>query len=194
MVIQWIRNDILGTSEFRPDGTYITTESITAFYLRLIPVRSFRVRYQGPGGRKVPIGFGSAQRYAVFEKTAPNWKQVLSVYALIVLYVAWLCLVLQIARQLSPNGLEGQNLGFFALALAVLGPLTIPLIVRRRARERGGAGEPSGVQATRETTTGQLSTMPPRAAKKNGAAGAAGRMEVLIYLARFFFVTRKVTL
>ena len=46
--------------------------------------------------------------------------------------------LLQIGGQLFPNELEGQNLGFLALALAVLGPLAIPLVLRRRARKRGG--------------------------------------------------------
>jgi hypothetical protein len=127
-----------GQRDFRADGSYITTEWITAIYLPRIPLRSFRVRYRGPAERKFGFGFGSAESYAVFEKTRPNGKQVLSVYALIILYVAWLCLALQVGQQLYPGGLKEQNVGFFALAAAVLVPLSIPLILRRRARKRIG--------------------------------------------------------
>ena len=127
-----------GQRDFRADGTYITTEWITAIYLPLIPLRSFRVRYRGPAERKVPIGFGSAESDAVLESTRPNGKQVLSVYAMIVFYISWLCLVIQVGSQLYPNGLEDQSIGFIALAVAVLGPPAIPLILRRSARKKAG--------------------------------------------------------
>ena len=123
--------------DFRAGGTYITTEWVTAVYLPLIPLRSFRVRYRGPGERKVPIGFGSAESYAVFERARPNGKGSL-IYAMIVLCIAWLSLVIQLGSQLFHEGLKDQNVGFFALAAAVLGPLAIPLVVRRRARKRAG--------------------------------------------------------
>jgi hypothetical protein len=150
-----------GKREFRADGTYITTEWVTAFYLPLIPLRSFRVRHQGPGEGKVPIGFGSAERYLVFRKTAPNWRQVISVYALVILYVAWLCLVLQIGTQLYPDGLQGQNLGFAGLALAVLGPLAMPLILRRRARKRGSQHSDFQAQPEPHRRSRPLPLLPP---------------------------------
>ena len=38
-----------GKRDFRADGTYITTEWITVVYFPLIPFRSLRVRFVGPG-------------------------------------------------------------------------------------------------------------------------------------------------
>lgn len=41
-----------GKRDFRADGSYITTEWIVLAYLPLIPIRSLRVSYRGPGERR----------------------------------------------------------------------------------------------------------------------------------------------
>jgi hypothetical protein len=125
-----------GERDHRADGTYITTEWITAFYIPLIPLRSFRLGYRGPAQSKSGFGFGSAESYAVFEKTRPNGKQVLSVYGFLVFCAAWLILTVRMLQLLYPNGLKDHGEVYFALAVAVLGPISIPFFLRRRARKR----------------------------------------------------------
>src|ERR1019366_9375397 len=82
-----------GQRDFRDDGSYITTEWVVVMLIPVIPLRSFRVRYQGPAERRFPIGLGSADSYAVSEQTFPNWKQVLCVYAYTVFVIAWMIAV-----------------------------------------------------------------------------------------------------
>lgn len=127
-----------GQRDYRADGSYITTEWLVGFYIPLIPLRSLRVRYQGPGERRFPIGFGSAESYAVYEKTAPNWRQVLCTYGLIVVSVGGLILMLDIGGQYFPNGLEGHPIAFLGLAAAVVVPIFVPRILRYRARKKAG--------------------------------------------------------
>ena len=127
-----------GQRDYRADGSYITTEWIVGFYIPLVPLRSLRVRYQGPAERRVPIGFGSADSFAVYEKTAPDWRQVLCTYGLIGLPVGGLIFVINIGARYFPDGLEGHPIAFGALAVVVSVPFLIPHFLRYRAKKRVG--------------------------------------------------------
>jgi hypothetical protein len=127
-----------GQRDYRADGSHVTTKWIVGFYIPLIPLRSLRVRYQGPGENRFPIGFGSTDSYAVYQKTFPNWRQVLCTYSLIGLYVGGLILMLDIGGHYFPHGLEGHPIAFLGLATAVVVPIFIPRILRYGARKKAG--------------------------------------------------------
>ena len=65
-----------GKRDFEPDGSYITTEFVAAFWVPLIPFRSLRVRYMSSD----PIPFGVTSWYEIRSRSRPHWKQVLSIY------------------------------------------------------------------------------------------------------------------
>ena len=79
-----------GRRDFRSDGSYITTEWVVALYIPLIPVRSLRVRYTGAGEHRWYLGFGSSEKYAVYEKRfPPHWKQVIFTYGYVAILSSW---------------------------------------------------------------------------------------------------------
>ena len=47
-----------GQRDFQPDGSYLTTEWLVFLYVPLIPIRSLRVVYRGPGEPRWHLGFG----------------------------------------------------------------------------------------------------------------------------------------
>lgn len=125
-----------GQRDYRADGSYITTEWVVAFCIPIIPLRSLRVRYRGPGERRFPIGFGSGESYAVYEETVPNWRQVLGTYALIVLPICWLILIFDLGLPYFPEELKNDKAAFFVLAVAVIVPAFVPHVLRYRAKKR----------------------------------------------------------
>jgi hypothetical protein len=69
-----------GRRELRADGSYVTTEFITLFYIPLVPLRSRRVREVGPGSH---AGGGFEHRHSqqyIVRPMPMNWWQVLNVY------------------------------------------------------------------------------------------------------------------
>ena len=120
-----------GKRDFCADGTYITTEWITVLYIPLVPLRSMRVRYQGRAEPRFSIGVGSAETYAVFEKTAPRLKQVLFTYGYTWFLITWTsCLISLIVSFKDPA------LAFSTLSIGLLLPMLIPWLLRYPARHR----------------------------------------------------------
>jgi hypothetical protein len=121
-----------GKRDFRPDGTYITTEWIIVFALPVIPLRSLRVQYRGPAERRFPIGFGSSDSYSMYAKTRPNIRQVVYTYAFIASLVAWaVCTVWLFGGSTTDVAIYSM------LALATL-PGIVPYLLRRSARRKVG--------------------------------------------------------
>jgi hypothetical protein len=129
-----IGTTFIGQSDFRSDGSYVTTQWFCVF-IPLFPLRSLRVRDVGPG-RWNPLM--SSEHYTVLAVTPPNGEQVLLVYGFPILYIAWLCFLLCVGLLLYPVVLKDQNIAFFAFATAGLVPLSIPLILRRRSQKKAG--------------------------------------------------------
>jgi hypothetical protein len=66
-----------GQRDFRPDGSYVTTNFICLLFLPVFPIHSVRV-IPDPKNSWVPF---SKNYYAILEKRWPNPLQVLSIYA-----------------------------------------------------------------------------------------------------------------
>ena len=127
-----------GQHDFRADGTYITTEWLAFFYFPLIPIRSLRVSYRGPGEHRWYLGFGSSTNYAIHERSFPNWKQVLCIYGYVALLVGWIYLVCTSAVSMFPHALDtvfSVTLVFIACIL----PVPTPWILRYFAQKRVSA-------------------------------------------------------
>jgi len=72
-----------GKRDFRADATYITTEWLAFAYIPLFPTRSLRVSDLGSSEQSL------WDRYTVYDKALPNWKQVLCVYGFVTFFIAW---------------------------------------------------------------------------------------------------------
>src|SRR5580765_3754723 len=78
-----------GQRDFRPDGSYMTTEWVVLFWVPLIPLRSLRVRSGERRDSYLFVLSSSSQNYAVYETRAPYWKQVLYTYGYMALVAGW---------------------------------------------------------------------------------------------------------
>lgn len=108
-----------GEGDLRSDGSFITTEWITAAYIPIIPIRSFRLA-RAVGGVNVVIF--QSQSYAVFEKLPIYWPQVCRVYAFVIFTAGWWAFVvwLSFARLKIFDGPNAAFLMFpFIAAMAV---------------------------------------------------------------------------
>jgi len=121
-----------GKRDFRGDGSYITTEWATFLFVPLIPFRNFRVKYQGRGELSYSIGVGSPEHYAIYEKTAPNWKQVLYIYGYVSFVVAWALLILTFGTGIKGNPALGMSVCLIGPFL----PAPIPWLLRKYARQK----------------------------------------------------------
>lgn len=120
-----------GQRDFHSDGSFVTTEWLSFLYFPLFPFRSLRVRYQGPAERRFPIGVGSAESYAVYEKTRPHWKQVLCVYGYALFAVGWVFSMIELCVSTKDAAL--------ALSLLFVGcllPVPVPWILRYYAKRK----------------------------------------------------------
>jgi hypothetical protein len=123
-----------GQREFRADGTYVTTEWIAFLYFPIIPLRSLRVRYVGPGDSPT-FGFGSSENYSVYEKRFPNWKQVSFTYGYVALLILWVCFVSWAAIRIYRRALDRAfSLTLMVIAFAV--PVPTPWILRHYAMRK----------------------------------------------------------
>jgi len=124
-----------GQRDFRLDGTYVTTEWFVVFAFPVIPLRSLRVRYQGPGEHRWYLGFGSSDSYAVFEKSIPNWKQVLCTYGYVALLVGWIYFVVSSALSIYPHAI-GTVSSLWIVFMACMIPVPTPWILRHYAQKK----------------------------------------------------------
>jgi hypothetical protein len=120
-----------GKRDFRSDGSFLTTEWLSFIYFPVYPFPSLRVRYQGPAERSIHIGVGRAEKYAVYEKTSPNWKQVLCVYGYATFVVGWVFSIIILCAST-----KDATLALTLLFVGCLLPVTIPWILRQYARRQ----------------------------------------------------------
>ncbi len=125
-----------GKRDFRADGTYITTEWVVLAAIPIIPLRSLRVRYKGPGERSFPIGIGSSDSYSVFEKTRPNRRQVLFTYGFVCIFVLWAIFASWIFIEKKMCNIVGDTIAPYVFTLMIAAPALIPYFLRREARQR----------------------------------------------------------
>jgi len=125
--LQGIGTTLYGQRDFRADGTYLTTMWLVFFFVPLIPVRSLRVRYQGPGAQ--------GGNYAVVEERFPQWKQVLYTYAYVAFLAGWPYLAGSTAFSFSPDALD-TVLGVTLLFIVCIMPVPAPWILRCAATRR----------------------------------------------------------
>jgi hypothetical protein len=132
--ISGIGTTLYGKRNFRSDGSFVTTEWVTFVYCPLFPLRSLRVRYQGPAERSFPIGVGWAESYAVYEKTSPNQKQVLCVYGYAIFVALWMFSLIMLCVD-TKDATSALTLLFVGSVL----PIPIPWVLRYCAKRKSCA-------------------------------------------------------
>jgi hypothetical protein len=132
-----------GQREFHADGTYLTTEWFIFFAIPVVPLRSIRLSYEGPGKRKIPIGFESIEKYLIYERVPLSWKQVLNTYTFFLFLAAWVAvmawLFFGVFDLISLRRSKDER---FPAALAMVAicclPWLIPKLLARRAIRTAG--------------------------------------------------------
>jgi len=134
--IQGFGTVFYGKRDFRDDDTYVTTEWVVLATIPIIPIRSLRVRYQGPGEQSFPIGIGSCDSYSVFETTRPNRRQVLFTYGFVCILIIWAIFVSWIFFAQKMFDIVGDTTAPYVFMLVIAAPALTPYFLRRLARQR----------------------------------------------------------
>jgi hypothetical protein len=129
--LQGIGTTFYGQRDFRRDGTYITTEWLVFIFIPVLPIRSLRVRYQDG----VNVGFFYEQNYSVYEKSFPNWKQVVSTYGYICFIFAWIYFICMTATSIFPHALD-TIIGVTMIFISCIIPIPTPWILRHYAMRK----------------------------------------------------------
>jgi hypothetical protein len=97
-----IGTTIYGARDFKPDGSYITTEWLVFVYVPVIPYRSMRIL---PNGKTTNAVVYRSTGYQILQKTGINFLQVLSVYAFFAVFIGslWAGITLQIPWLCAPG-------------------------------------------------------------------------------------------
>ena len=121
-----------GERDYMPDGTFVTTEWITILYLPIVPLRSYRIKPLRSSGFTVLVASWSSGKFSIYEKTLPNWKQVLSVYGFFVGLFSLVALVIAASERF------GDHYDFLRLLVmpAIVIPFFFPYLLRRQAQRR----------------------------------------------------------
>lgn len=113
---------VYGERDYRPDGSYVTTEWAVFAWIPIFPISSLRIScFQT---RLYAVYDPSS--YYVHETTSPNLKQVLSVYS-------WFASL--IALGFAGERFQG-DLASVVLVLALGTLIALPSALRRRAKRR----------------------------------------------------------
>ena len=114
-----------GKRDFKPDGSYVTTEWLILIWIPVLPLKSLRVLYLGKG--ELGIFTISSTCYSVVASLPLDKKQILSIYA-------YMALVLGLYLIVVVSSSFGHIIQGIADSLLV-GSLFLPMFLRNRARK-----------------------------------------------------------
>jgi len=135
--IQGFGTTFYGKRDFRSDGTYITTKWFILFFIPIIPIRSFRVRYQGHSSKMEGLSAKSSERYVIYEETTPNWKQGFFTYGFMCFFFLWgMYFTPWLLFKCKLSYLISDTMIPYLLMLFIFMPSIIPYLLRRNARQR----------------------------------------------------------
>lgn len=77
---------LYGKRDFESDGSFLTTKWVVFLWIPLVPLKSLRVRYVGPGD--VTILPGWSRNYSVYAEYGPHASQVVATYSFLLLFLA----------------------------------------------------------------------------------------------------------
>lgn len=131
-----------GEGDRREDGSFISTEWITAAYVPLIPLKSFRlVRCKEADASFVIM---HSEGYQVLETLSICWPQVLRTYSFLAIVAAWWSLAIWICFtkfDIATDARAPWIVSTWVLAMAV--PFFVVWLSRREAyKARNGRSQP----------------------------------------------------
>jgi hypothetical protein len=128
-----------GERDYTENGSFITTEWITAGYIPILPLKSIRV---ARSQQNVAIFVYTSEGYYLLEKVPLCWPQVLSTYGFLLLGVLWLAAIVTILKVAPINWDRfGVPIIFLSLFGAAI-PFFILLWLRAR-RQKGITRKPT---------------------------------------------------
>ncbi len=143
-----------GECDFRADGSYVTTEWVSAFLLPILPFRSVRLMRMPSEDTNLVIY--SSKGFLVIEGISLHWWQVLKTYGFMGCCAGYL---VGLAAGVEYFGLSwGQKsptlaifISLFALAL----PLFLMLFLRHRARKKTAFSREALIETINKLNAGQ---------------------------------------
>jgi hypothetical protein len=133
---QGIGTTYYGERDFLEDGSYLTTRWFVFLGVPIIPLRSLRVRYLGPGNPRFRIGLSWSETYTVYGETSVNWKQVACVYSFALFIILWFLSVSWLFLWALHGTIGYSAASFLFWLILLILPAIIPHLLRRNARRR----------------------------------------------------------
>lgn len=128
-----------GERDYCENGSFVTTEWITAGFMPVFPLRSLRV---ARSQQNVALILYTSEGYYILEKVPLCWPQVFSTYAFLLCGVLWLAAI-AIALIKSPINWEQYGIPFVFLGLfAAAIPFFVLLWLRSRSQKRTALKSP----------------------------------------------------
>lgn len=130
-----------GERDYWPDGSYVTTRWFALCYVPLVPLESLRLREVGTSKTEYrgPI-VSTSQDYQIYRAGEPHKVQVLSVYAFLVCFVAWMGGLLWAGVQVLHIDRLPKDWDTLAFVLTLLCggtvAFSVPFTIRKRAFRR----------------------------------------------------------
>ncbi|MFZ2279220.1 MAG: hypothetical protein WAW39_15615 [Prosthecobacter sp.] len=124
-----------GECDFRADGSYVTTEWITVFFVPLLPFRS--VRLIRVPSQDVNLIVFISEGFAVIERGPLHWGQVGRVYGFALLLVAHVLACFEVPQLIGLTwGMVAKPWWIFVCILLLALPFFLPLYLRHKARRK----------------------------------------------------------
>ena len=109
-----------GEADPRPDGSFTTTEWITALYFPIVPLKSLRLTRAGKGDINAVVFYST--NYVILEQKPIHWAQVARVYLFVLVLGGWLAAISWLFfvkfAILDKSGATVPFLAFIFLAIA----------------------------------------------------------------------------
>lgn len=123
--------ELYGKRDFKKDGSYLTTEWVVLFGIPISPVLSVRILGSYLHHDEDELPAPPQKRLLMGEITKPNIKQVVFVYAYMLIVAVWTVMVLRIALAIPPK--EMTTVVKSALVVVECVPIPLPWILRHIA-------------------------------------------------------------
>jgi hypothetical protein len=131
----------LGQRDYGPDGSYVTTEFVTALYIPLIPLRSFRAVETAGSFRWFGPRAAYARTSCLAQRRPLCWAQVGAVYGTLTLCAAsFMLFIAGVGNRQSPGPMYGLyshlTVAVLLMFLSATWPLILARILRATAKRR----------------------------------------------------------
>jgi hypothetical protein len=131
--IQGFGTTFYGKRDFHSDGSYVTTKWIVLFFVPIIPLGSYRVKYKGYSSVTYGRSATTTESYIVYEELPINIRQVIFTFLFLGVLFCWTIFIV------LPFLFKKPDVEFWStieIASLQFMPFLIPVFIRQYAKNK----------------------------------------------------------